>query len=249
MAGIIWEWVADWYDPEYYYSSSERNPRGASTGSYRVLRGGSWYDHPTYLRCAFRNWAKPRARSLTVGFRCAQSALGNSTEESPPYPLPTARLKVGDPAADGVLPDQDSRPVRLSELWKERNLVLFFCGRAFTGGTKRELEAYKVDSVFFNGVDVGLVGVTEEDPAVNKRLEGETGIKYPLLSDRSGALAQAYGVFLERWATARRSTFIIDRKGLVRYVQQGAAGADSEQALDFSLKAFVHHSVPVVAAP
>jgi peroxiredoxin len=100
----------------------------------------------------------------------------------------------------------------------------------------------------FDGADVGLVGVTEEDPAVNKRLEGETGIKYPLLSDRNGALAQTYGVFLERWATARRSTFIIDRKGTVRYVQQGAAAADSEQALDLSLKAFVHHSVPVVPA-
>jgi formylglycine-generating enzyme required for sulfatase activity/pimeloyl-ACP methyl ester carboxylesterase len=72
MAGNVLEWVADWYDENYYKVSPERNPVGASSGQSKVLRGGSWFFDARYLRSSNRNAAEPSTRYDDVGFRCGQ---------------------------------------------------------------------------------------------------------------------------------------------------------------------------------
>lgn len=71
MAGNAAEWVADWYDREYYAKSPEKNPTGPVKGEKKVIRGGAWSDLPVALRSSARVSAEPDYQDRTIGFRCA----------------------------------------------------------------------------------------------------------------------------------------------------------------------------------
>ncbi len=69
MAGNVWEWVGDSYDRGYYRESPSRNPKGASSGSSRVVRGGSWDSYQDDARATSRNDYHPDYRPDSIGFR------------------------------------------------------------------------------------------------------------------------------------------------------------------------------------
>ena len=70
MAGNAWEWIADCYSETHYSRSPERNPKGPTTGEFKVLRGGSWGSNRTQMQCTYRYYAKPEYRGFNIGFRC-----------------------------------------------------------------------------------------------------------------------------------------------------------------------------------
>lgn len=72
MAGGVWEWCADWYDPSYYARAPERDPPGPDRTAVKVARGGAWSALPLQNRTANRNAWKPTARFSNLGFRCAR---------------------------------------------------------------------------------------------------------------------------------------------------------------------------------
>jgi formylglycine-generating enzyme required for sulfatase activity len=69
MSGLVWEWCSDWYGADYYKNSPADNPKGPTSGSFRVVRGGSWYDYPRYCRVAVRYYYAPGVCGYDIGFR------------------------------------------------------------------------------------------------------------------------------------------------------------------------------------
>jgi sulfatase modifying factor 1 len=69
MLGNVWEWCNDWYAADYYSASPSVDPRGPSSGTERVRRGGSWNDVAPECRSANRDKLEPALRSSGMGFR------------------------------------------------------------------------------------------------------------------------------------------------------------------------------------
>jgi len=74
MAGNVFEWCWDGYDGSYYASSPARDAKGPVSGSFRVLRGGSWYARAYYCRSASRYRGTPDSTDYYYGFRLSLPA-------------------------------------------------------------------------------------------------------------------------------------------------------------------------------
>lgn len=72
MVGNVWEWTNDWYSETYYQSSPLSNPLGPASGTFHVLRGGSWNVNSHVVRSAYRDWITLNDTYLVFGFRCAR---------------------------------------------------------------------------------------------------------------------------------------------------------------------------------
>ncbi|MBI4704916.1 MAG: SUMF1/EgtB/PvdO family nonheme iron enzyme [Deltaproteobacteria bacterium] len=71
MAGNVWEWVADWYDPDYYATAGSTDPSGPAAGTLKVARGGCWQSGADTLRVSCRKAELPTTFAYNLGFRCA----------------------------------------------------------------------------------------------------------------------------------------------------------------------------------
>ena len=76
MTGNVAEWVADWFDMEYYAVSPAENPKGPPTSGMgkKSWRGASWFAGSEQMRCAFREYDDIVASGQILGFRCAKDA-------------------------------------------------------------------------------------------------------------------------------------------------------------------------------
>ena len=72
MSGNVWEWCWDWYD-DSIPADGHTDPKGVSSGSLRVIRGGSWFNRAIYAACASRDISNPVSRCDFLGLRVAYS--------------------------------------------------------------------------------------------------------------------------------------------------------------------------------
>ena len=159
--------------------------------------------------------------------------LGLSSGEAPAQsPLPSTHLKVGDKAPDLTLLDQHNTPVNLSDYRGKSHIALFFFGHSFTAATARQLKAFMTDFLSFGSTGTLLLGVGRDAPPAHKKLAEELGLRFPVLSDTTGEAAKLYGIFITKHQIPRRASFVIDKEGVIRYIEQGATAAESTGALE-----------------
>jgi formylglycine-generating enzyme required for sulfatase activity len=98
MLGNASEWCDDWYDPQFYQSSSQEDPHNRARTGRRDIRGAAWIDGSRHVRAAYRRHDVPSARISDLGFRCAEvdSSPGLNKSQQPssdnaviPAPTPT----------------------------------------------------------------------------------------------------------------------------------------------------------------
>ena len=126
-----------------------------------------------------------------------------------------ARIEVGDSAPDFELPGTGGRTVRLAD-FRGRWLVLAFYPGDFTPVCTRQFCSYRDAADRLDELDAEVLGVSPQTLESHKRFRAKHGLTVPLLADPEREMIRAYGV-LGPGGMVRRSIFIVDPQGIVRY--------------------------------
>jgi peroxiredoxin len=129
--------------------------------------------------------------------------------------------EVGQPAPPFELPAASGEKVSLDELKGEKTIVLLFVPLAFTSVCTNELSTMRDNYDAYNELDAEVLGVSVDSPFTLKVWADQLKLPFRLLSDFNKETARAYGVLYEDLmglkGVAKRSAFVIDKGGIVRY--------------------------------
>lgn len=160
--------------------------------------------------------------------------------QAPAPPLPPS-IKVGEPAPDFTAnylaaPDANGRrqrkSVKLSDFKGQKNVVLAFFPAAFSPGCTNEMAKYQQTSGQFTANNTVILGISVDSTWANAAFAEKLGAEFNILSDAKRDISRAYGVFDEENLIARRTTFVIDRQGIVQQVFMAQEALDPTYALE-----------------
>lgn len=132
-------------------------------------------------------------------------------------------IKVGEKAPDFKLYSSDKNEVSLHD-YEGKNVVLLFFPLAFTGVCTTELCNMRDDIASYNGLDAEILAVSVDSLFTLEKFKDEQKLNFPLLSDFNKTASTAYGALYEDFVlgmkgVSKRSAFVIDKEGVVRYAE------------------------------
>lgn len=132
-------------------------------------------------------------------------------------------IEQGQAAPDFELPDQDGNPVRLSGL-RGAPVVVYFYPKADTPGCTKQACGVRDHAPDYAGAGATVLGISPDPVAAVKRFHEKHSLGFSLLADADHAVAEAYGVWVEksmygrRYWGAQRATFVVGADGVVAHV-------------------------------
>jgi mycoredoxin-dependent peroxiredoxin len=130
-------------------------------------------------------------------------------------------VEVGQEAPDFTLVDTEVREVTLSAFRGARNVVLVFYPWAFSSVCTRQLTEIGQHEARYAGQDAQVIGISVDSRYAQRRFAEDLGLTDTILLadfEPKGAVSRAYGVYVDALGAAGRSTFVIDKAGIVRGV-------------------------------
>jgi peroxiredoxin (alkyl hydroperoxide reductase subunit C) len=130
------------------------------------------------------------------------------------------KVRVGDPAPDFSLPALSGGKIALSQYREKKNVVLSFVPAAWTPVCSDQWPGYNIVQGLFEQKEAILLGITVDNIPTLFAWTNQMGkLWFPVLSDfwPHGAVAESYGI-LRTDGTSERAVFLIDKKGLIRYI-------------------------------
>ncbi len=132
-------------------------------------------------------------------------------------------IQTGDKAPSFTLFDTEKNEKSLSD-FSGQNVVLLFFPAAFTSVCTKELCNTRDDLAYYQGLNAQVLGVSVDSVFTLAKFKEEQSLNFPLLSDFNKEAARAYNAIYEDWimgmkGVAKRSAFVIDKNGVVRYAE------------------------------
>ncbi len=150
-------------------------------------------------------------------------------------PAPTTGLALGGPAPDFSLRDQFGQDVSLSSFRGSKAVAVFFYPWAFSGVCTGEMAGIRARLAEFLTFDTEVLAISTDPVYSLRAFADQDGLNFPLLSDfwPHGEVARSYDVFDEVKGCARRSSYVIDKEGIVRWSVHNAMpeGRDLDEHL------------------
>lgn len=139
-------------------------------------------------------------------------------------------IKVGEKAPLFTLRNSATEEVSLSD-YKEKNVVVLFFPLAFTGVCTTELCEIRDSIAEYNNMNAEVMAISVDSPFTLAKFKEEQGYNFPLLSDFNKEVSRAYGSLYEDFVldmkgVSKRSAFVIDKEGTIKYVEVLENAAD-----------------------